>query len=243
VAVFFGGGKHGMRSERSNVDNVTRVRVFIDHWEFSLSWQKAHSGFTGRKLTATDQANAQTEAQTIPWHLLPDTVLEHLGDLEYIGDDEKELRNVDVYATAQKSKDQLADNALNEWLEGQLDPLPGFQVYHFPKKTDQEKIQCGQCGHLLDRPQIIKRLKTKMACDLLSYAVKDLYDIAVIFADDFELAPSVLCVQEIFDKKVIHVGLKGHGQALRSAAWGHIPLNNLIKDLFKPDDFKRRIKK
>jgi NYN domain-containing protein len=231
-----------MRRERDNSEDVARVRVFIDHWEFSLSWQIAYSGFTRRKLTAADLENAQTKAQEVRWALLPDIILEHLDELEYIGDDVKELRNVDVYASARKSGNQRVDNEFIEWLEGTLDPLPGFQVHHFPRKTGKSSIQCGTCGASLERPELQKGLKTKMACDLLSYAVEDLYDIAVLFADDSELAPSILCVQEIFDKKVIHIGLTGRGQALRSAAWGHILLNELMKDLFVPDDFGKKRK-
>src|SRR5205085_11468444 len=182
-------------------EDIARVRVFIDHWEFSLSWQIAYSGFTRRKLTASDLENAQVESQKIEWKLLPDIILEHLDEVEYIKDSPKELRNVDVYASARNSGNQKADNDFRNWLEKELDPLPGFEVYHFPRKKLKRSVQCKGCGASLDRPELEKGLKTKMACDLLSYAVEDLYDIGVLFADDPELSPSVLCVQEIFDKK------------------------------------------
>ena len=232
-----------MRREWTASNDIARVRVFIDHWEFSLSWQIAYSGFTGNKLTQDDLRNAQIKAEDIEWRLLPEAVLDNLDELDYLEDDEKEIRNIDVYASARKTGNHQEDQQFINWLENELDPLPGFEVHHFTRKSDKKEVQCSTCGASLERPELEKGLKTKIACDLLSHAVKDLYDIAVIFADDPALAPSVLCVQEIFDKKVIHVGLKSRGQALRSAAWGHILLDDLIRDLFKPEDFRRRRKR
>ena len=226
-----------MRKDWIDSNDSIRVRVFIDHWEFSQSWQIAYSGFTGRQLTPADLKNAQIEAQDLRWELLPDTILEHLDELEYISEDGKELRNVDVYASSRKGGE---DNALVNWLEESLDPLPGFEVHHFEKNKVGKEIQCSGCGALLNRPDLEKGLKTAIACDLLSHAVKDLYDIAVILVDDPELAPSVLCVQEVFDKKVVHIGLKTRGKTLRSAAWGHVLLDDLVRDLFQPDDFKKK---
>lgn len=229
-----------MAREWPEGQSTSRVRVFIDHWEFSLSWQMAHSGFTGRGLTADDRKNAQLEAQEIRWDLLPEAILEHLDEIEYIEDSQKELRNVDVYASRKKSGNHAKDEEFVDWLEENVDPIPGFQVYHFDRNADKSDVQCRSCSAVLDRPELEKGMKTKMACDLLSCAVKDLFDIAVLFANDPELVPSVSCVQEVFDKKVIHVGLKDRGRAVRSAAWGHILLNDLMRDLFNPDDFKKR---
>lgn len=229
-----------MAKERESAHDVSRVRVFIDHWEFSLSWQIAHSGFTGRNLTIDDRKNAQIEAQSLRWDLLPEAILDHLDEIEYIENLQKELRNVDIYASKKKSGNHAQDKEFVDWLEDNVDPIPGFQVYHFERKLDKSDLPCSACGATLERPELEKGMKTKMACDLLSYAVKDLFDIAVLFANDAELVPSVSCVQEVFDKKVIHVGLKDRGRLVRSAAWGHISLNDLMRDLFNPDDFKKR---
>jgi uncharacterized LabA/DUF88 family protein len=229
-----------MRQMQRQSDDTARVRVFVDHWEFSNSWLIAYSGFTGSKLTGDELKTAQMKSKEINWPLLPDAVIEHLDEIEYIGNSEKELRNIDVYASMRRTGDQKADNDFKDWLEHTLDHYAGFEVHHFNRNDHASLIQCRGCGAPLESPELEKGLKTAMACDLLSYAVKDLYDIAVLFADDAELAPSILSVQEIFDKKVIHVGLPNRGQSLRSAAWGHFLLNDLMKDLIKPDDFKRK---
>ena len=229
-----------MRDDRDSSGELARVRVFIDHWEFCTSWQFAYSSFTGVQLTKDDIENAQNRAQAIKWELLPEAVLEHLDELDYIGHLEKEIRNVDIYASVRNSRDQKADNEFRDWLDNTLDPLPGFEVYKFTRKESPTQIHCRKCNAPIEKPELEKGLKTKVACDLLSYAVKDLYDIAVLFADDAELAPSVMCVQEVFDKKVIHVGPSDRGQVLRSAAWGHVMLDDIMRELIAPEDFVRR---
>ena len=61
--------------------------------------------------------------------------------------------------------------------------------------------------------------------------------------DDPEIVPSVLSVQEIFDKQIIHVGSRGEGEALRSAAWGNFHLEHLVSQLVPSDEFKQKYRK
>jgi uncharacterized LabA/DUF88 family protein len=212
--------------------------VFIDHWEFSRAWQLAHSKITGRKLTKDDRDKAQIDAQDVRWDLVPDAVLSQLDEMPYI-EGGKELRAVDVYAPVNKPNNQNRSD-LEVWLDEKLDPLAGFQVHLFHTKPDNKKPSCGKCGADIKRPDIVKGLNTKVACDMLSHAVKDSYDVCVLMMSDAELAPSILCVQEIFDKQVIHVGPKGEGEALRSAAWGHILFEDLVPDIITSEDFKKQ---
>ncbi len=226
---------------RGEAQDSLRVRVFVDHWEFALSWQIAHSGLIGRHLTQNDIKNARFESQDIRWELLSEAVIDHLDELDYIEDLPKELRLIDVYASKSPTNDSTR-REFEEWLENTLDPLPGFQVHHFNRKSDDKMKECKTCSSKLEKPELEKGLKTKIACDMLSLAVKDVYDIGVLIADDAELTPSILSVQEIFDKKIIHIGVKGKGDALRSAAWGHFLLDDIMRDMISPDDFKRKRK-
>jgi uncharacterized LabA/DUF88 family protein len=222
---------------RRVADEICRVRVFIEHWEFSHSWVRAYSVFTKQPLSPDDLKHAQLKTRHLKWQDLPEVVLDRLDDMEYIEDIDKDLRNVDIYASERGTGDANADKDLSDFLE-QLDLLPGFEVYKYKRKRSND-VQCGGCGTSLEKTEMEKGVKTKIACDLLSHAVKDLYDIAILFSHDAELVPSVLSVQEVFDKKVIHVGLKGEGQSLRSAAWGHILLNDLMRDLLSHEDFQK----
>jgi hypothetical protein len=56
--------------------------------------------------------------------------------------------------------------------------------------------------------------------------------------EDEEIVPSVLSVQDIFDKQIIHVGSRNRGNALRSAAWGNFLLEDLVPELVSPEDIK-----
>ncbi len=226
------------KRDRSNHTDLVRVRVFIDHLKFSRSWQIAHSGLVKRKLEKEDIENAQFESQEIRWDLLPQAIIDYLDEIDYIDQSDKELRSVDVYASV-PTKNDARKNLFEKWLEESLDPLPGFQVHSFSKKSNESPLQCTKCGHPIATPEIEKGLKTKIACDMLSYAVKDLYDIGILIADDAELAPSVLSVQEIFDKKIIHIGIDGEGQVLRSAAWGHMLLDKVMREVLDSESFKR----
>ncbi|HZF93262.1 MAG TPA: hypothetical protein VEZ20_00160 [Allosphingosinicella sp.] len=224
---------------RHEADDAVRVRVFINHLEFSRAWQLAHAKITRRTLEPQDRKNAQNESSQIRWEDLPEIIIEHLNEMPYIGQAAKEMRAIDVYAPISRNNDG-SKKELEVWLDKKLDPLPGFQVHNFYIKPDRNKHQCGRCGSNLEKSELIKGLNTKVACDLLSHAVNDSYDIGVLIMNDAELAPSILCVQEIFDKQIIQIGPKGEGDILRSSAWGNLLLDDLIPDLITAEDFKKQ---
>jgi hypothetical protein len=197
---------------------------------------------TGRELTAVDRSNAQNESKDINWQALPDAILEQLAKLNYIQDSEKEIQAIDVYASITRDNSN-AKAELETWLDEELDPLAGFQVHVFTRRKDQSKHHCGNCNAVLERSELVKGLNTKVACDMLSHAVDDSYDIGVLVMGDDELAPSILCVQEIFDKQIIHVGTINEGDSIRSAAWGNFSLEDLMPRIVSPEDFKKQYAK
>lgn len=227
--------------DRSDNDGIVRVRVFINHLDFARSWQYEHSRLTGTPLSSDDKNNVLLDSKNIRWETLPQVILERLDQIDYIDDSPKELRAIDVYASAERANNEQRSE-FERWLDEELDPLAGYQVHPFIRKLDKKKL-CSHCDQPLTRSEFVKGLNTKVACDLLSHAVNDSYDIAVLIMDDEEIVPSVLSVQEIFDKQIIHIGANGEGQALRSAAWAHICLEDLASDLISSDDFKKRYNK
>ena len=80
----------------------------------------------------------------------------------------------------------------------------------------------------MSRHYVEKGVDTKIACDMLSLAMRGLYDIGAIISDDADLVPSVEAIQDILDKQIVHVGFEDSGQMLRSAAWGHVLLDGLV---------------
>lgn len=69
---------------------------------------------------------------------------------------------------------------------------------------------------------------------MLSLGMRELYDIGVIISDDADLVPSVECVQDILDKQIVHLGFKNSGQLIRSAAWSHLLLEDVLDELKGP---------
>lgn len=213
-----------------------RVRVFLDHWEFSRSCQKSLAELDGRRLTSADQKKAQAEAMEAHWERLGRGIMARLDMLKYIADAPKELRAIDIYASVAPSANG-SENPFRTWLREELDRLPGLNV-HESERTYDEAEKCPQCKKRI-KPEVEKGLKTRVACDILSWAVEDLYDIGVLVMDDPELLPSILCVQEVLDKQIVHMGLKGEGELVRSAAWGHILLDDILPDIFPDKEWRR----
>lgn len=221
--------------EKDDDDEVVRVRVFVNLNDFAQAWQFEHAKVIGKKIGREDRGNALMEVIDVRWEHFPEAVIDQLDEIEYIGDYPKEMRAVDIYASSGKKND--AERLKFEaWLDDTLDPLPGFEVHTFNSR-EENNIKCTKCEHVLKR-DVIKGLNTAVACDLLSHAVNDSYDIAVLVMDNEEIVPSVLSVQDIFDKQIVHVGLKERGNALRSAAWGNFLLEDLVPELVSPEDIK-----
>lgn len=309
--------------ESGESTDVVRVRVFIDHWDFARAWRREYNRITsegggrpeaGASSDHRDEDVAQS--QEVKWDKLHNTIIKHLNTMKYIGDSEKEIKGIDVYATVRKNRenetrrrknrtdsrrtneeiddeevrvidqfgtklglrptvvaiaeaasvlcDLIEVNPNNDppvckyvskqdgpsdrasadhqddgpdksdferWLDEELDPIPGFQVHEFSIITKVEARRCGECKNSIGKSEVVKGLNTQIACDMLSQAVRDSYDIGVIMMSDPELVPSVVCVQEIFDKQIIHIGPRSEGDALRSAAWGHLMFENLVPSL------------
>ncbi len=208
---------------------AVRVRVLLDHWEFARSCKRSLLARDGRHITPREEKSAQSDvADEVRWHKLADAIMDHLDTMDYIADSEKELRAIDVYASVSPNNSDEA-RGLKNWLRDYLDRLPGFNVHQFDRTYDRPEV-CPKCKDRL-QPEIEKGLKTKVACDILSWAVEDHYDIAVLVMDDPELIPSIMCVQEVFDKQIVHVGLRSNGEQVRSAAWGHILLEDIFPEI------------
>lgn len=224
---------------RARAGEVVRVRVFLDHWEFSRSWIKIWSDLTERKITRELERAAQTKAKDVRWDKLAEAILDRLDEVAYISGAAKELRSIDVYASL-SPRNQKEDTGLREWLQNYLDELPAYSVHQSDRKYDTGggAARCSKCNKSL-RPELEKGLKTRVACDLLSMAVKDQYDVGVLVMDDPELIPSILCVQEVLDKKIVHIGLEENGEQVRSAAWGHVLLEDVLPDIFPREEWRQ----
>lgn len=189
---------------------MAKVRVFVDHSNFECSWERARG-------SARDRLN---------WARLPSLLIERMMHLESLTGSQVDFRGVSVYASVHPcpNGDQGRESNRAFWLQSVLDQMEGYTVKVSTRQAVEEV--CNE-GHRTTAYRE-KGVDTKIACDMLSLAMRDLYDIALVLSDDADLIPSVECVQDVLDKKVIHVGIKGPrptGGQIRSSAWAHILLD------------------
>lgn len=160
------------------------------------------------------------------WDKFPSVLMRGLVSAGFVKEDDSELRGITVYASLHPKPEQK-HREFEHWLKATLDQLPGYTV-----KTSYRQEQNGRCkqGHPT-KEFVEKGVDTKIVCDMMALAMRDLYDIGIIVSDDSDLVPSVECVQDILDKQIVHVGFKRFGELIRSAAWSHLLLDTMAADL------------
>ncbi|HEY0411838.1 MAG TPA: NYN domain-containing protein [Allosphingosinicella sp.] len=194
-----------------------RVRIFVDHANFDIAWRH-EVGSCGGDLA---------------WEELPGVIMNHLSSINYLQRAEMELRGISVYASTRQPGRQ-EDRHFDHWLRFELDQLPGYTVKISPRQRRVERCDKGhESVHYVE-----KGVDTKIVCDMMALAMRDLYDVAVVISDDSDLVPSVECVQDVLDKHVVHVGFERSGAQIRSAAWSHLLLDNMISQMVQPPRLK-----
>lgn len=187
---------------------MKRIRVFVDHANFEIAWRE----------------EIGEDGPHIAWEQLPKLIFDQLANKGFIEKQHADLRGITVYASTHPEPDEH-DAKYEQWLKFKLDQLPSYTV-----KTSVRQRQL--CNHGHNAVHFVEKgVDTKIACDMLSLAMRDLYDLGVIISDDSDLVPSVECVQDILDRQIVHLGFRNSGQIIRSAAWGHLLLDNMKNQL------------
>jgi uncharacterized LabA/DUF88 family protein len=190
---------------------VKKVRIFIDFANFDNSWQD----------------DIGKHGPRIAWDRLPDLIMTKLCERRFVHPDGAELRGISVYASTHPIPDER-DRKREYWLKFALDQLPGYTV-----RTAVRQRQ--PCDHGIHSEHFVEKgVDTMIVCDMLSFAMRDFYDVGVIISDDSDLIPSVESVQSVLDRQMVHAGFKNSGHSIRSAAWGHILLDEIRDALKEP---------
>ncbi|HEX8572995.1 MAG TPA: NYN domain-containing protein [Allosphingosinicella sp.] len=192
---------------------MKRIRVFVDHANFDCGWKDA----------------MRKSGMRFAWDKFPAVLVSHLAEAGYVREAEADLRGITVYASLHP-KPSAMDVAFERWLKTGLDQMPGYTV-----KYSYRQEQNGRCkeGHPT-KDFVEKGVDTKIVCDMMALAMRDLYDLGVIVSDDSDLVPSVECVQDVLDRQIVHVGFKNSGMMIRSAAWSHLLLDQMADELKEP---------
>ncbi|MDE2492900.1 MAG: NYN domain-containing protein, partial [Alphaproteobacteria bacterium] len=191
----------------------TRIRIFVDFWNFSLSLRDQDDSFRvdwapiGPLLTA--------EAGKLVDPTSPAT-----------------FEAMHVYGSYDPAKPQ--DAKLRNWMANRLDKMPGTHVIllerqrkkGYPKcpHCQEEATHCQKCGGDL-RGTEEKGIDTRIAADMISLAWANAYDVAVLVSADRDFVPVAEFLQTK-GIKVVHGAFPPKGSHLSQKCWAHL---NLIK--------------
>lgn len=145
---------------------------------------------------------------------LADWVVEHVGGTE--------LFAAYYYTGVPTAHDDSTDrHALSDLLD-ELERRPGFFVKRFNRRANSRDCpHCSQAVHYTEE----KMVDTSLVADMILLAVRDAYDIAVIFSGDLDISPGLEAVHSVGKKTWIATfGVGGLSRSLTRSAWGHINL-------------------
>ncbi|WP_182875518.1 NYN domain-containing protein [Microbispora sp. H10670] len=196
-----------------------RVRIFIDFWNFQLSW------------------NSAMNPEKCDWRALPPAVVQAVASVLASVNltDPLDLEETLLYA----SVDPVADAPLRKWLTGTIERLPSWSVSVRERRSQPRQVHCRNCGTMttacpscgqsyMAKPE--KGVDAAIVTDMLSLAWQDAYDVAVPVTSDADFVPAVERVQER-GLKVINAGWSGKGHQLKAACWGSFDLDFIAADI------------
>lgn len=104
-----------------------------------------------------------------------------------------------------------------------LERLPGFFVHRFNRQSST--WTCSSCGHV-EAFTREKRVDTSLIADMILLAVRDAYDVCIVFSGDLDVAPAVDAIHALGKAAwVATFGKVGMSRALQRSAWSTIDLS------------------
>ena len=112
-------------------------------------------------------------------------------------------------------------HALSDLLED-LEKKPGFFVKRFNRRATTR--ECPHCRKVIAYTEE-KMVDTSLVADIITLAVADAYDIAVVFSGDLDLAPALTAIHALGKRSWIATfGQSGLSRSLTRASWGVLDL-------------------
>lgn len=202
---------------------MTRTRIFVDFWNFQLAWNERAGG------------------AGCDWPRLPSALVGRAREVLAYGGVPTDL-SIDetlVYASARPG---APDAKLRRWFTTFLDRQPGFRVKVRERRLRSHEVHCSHCGAntaacpscqtpFERAPE--KGVDAAIVTDLLSLAVEEAFDVAILVTSDADMIPAVEWVQAR-GLKVINAAWSGHGYDLMGACWGSFQIDELVRPLIRP---------
>lgn len=200
----------------------SRVRLFVDFWNFQLQWNEFHAR-VGTPMIVS-----------IPWKELAAILTS-----EATKGQPAKFAGAHVYASVDQSNPK--DKKLNNWLHHVLASFTGYSIavqerkprkpLRCPNEACKAMIStCPGCKNPL-KGTVEKGVDAAIITDLLSLAFDNNYNLAVLISGDGDYAPAVEYIQKKSDKQIVQAFFKAHGDRLRNACWDHIFFDDLMPKL------------
>lgn len=195
-----------------------RVKVFIDYWNFQLSW------------------NERTQRAKCDWPKVASVFCHEASRIiTSAGLGSLTLEESRVYAGYEAGSEQN----LKKWLETFLDRLPGVQVTTSERHWRKHAVHCRACGTSHERCPACgaafgraaeKTIDARIVTDLIGLAWENTYDVAVLVSSDKDFIPAVELLQTK-NFKVINATWRGVGFELAKKCWASFEIDRLIAPL------------
>lgn len=139
--------------------------------------------------------------------------VEHVGGTRFVGA---------FYYTGVPANDLESDrHALTDLLD-EIERRPGFFVRRFARRTATR--ECPHCGQVITYTEE-KMVDTSLVVDLVTFAMRDTFDCAVVFSGDLDVAPGLAALRAAGKQAWIATfGDYGLARGLAREAWSHIDL-------------------
>lgn len=195
---------------------ATRVRVFVDFWNFTLGLNQAESDRRGQ--------DPRTFRFQIDWIKTGRWLAERAAESAQIPLADCSFDGVNVYTSHDANTEK--GKAHHKWATGWLSRQAGVTVNcreRKPKshqkcpKCHVEIDTCPHCNEAIKATQE-KGVDTLIATDMIRLAWEDAYDLAVLATSDRDLIPAAEFLA-LKGHKVIHAAMPPRGFDLSKACW------------------------
>lgn len=191
----------------STISPVTRIRIFVDFWNFQISLNHVHA------------------APKVDWAQLGPWLATEAGTVLGLGAS-PQYEGMHVYLSYGAN-----DAKLRHWATTVLDRFPGVVVNGKNRKA-KAAPKCASCSTVIHscpncsaalRGTVEKGVDTAIVTDIVSMAWQGTFDVAVILSSDADFIPAV----EFLDRKnlkTINAHFPPDGMELARKCWGSIDL-------------------
>ena len=194
--------------------STTRIRVFVDYWNFQLSMNARE---------ASERSTADYRFK-VDWKGLGLWLARKAR--ETVGADTISFDGVIIYTSY--NPNTVEGRGFRHWATSYLNRQPGVTVECLERKP-KAPPKCPSCYQTIEYcphpgcgrkilPPGEKGVDTLIVTDMIRLAWEDAYDLAVLATSDADLIPAVKFLN-LKGRKVVHAGYPPLGTELATACW------------------------